>query len=231
LIAAQPANSPTQLALLGGAGGKLVPKGAKVKLLYVDAQPESLVKLMQTADAKAKPLLAAVDARIAWPNKPGVPPPPVVKPLTDSEQKLYEVGKQTYTTLCTACHQPNGQGMDGLAPPLVDSEWVVGKADMIPRIVIHGLTGAIKVNGTSWSLEMPPLGAALSDEQVAGVATYIRREWEHTASPVTIDFVKKIRAENKDRTKAWTSEDLKNFLTPPKPAPPAKEEAPVQAKN
>jgi mono/diheme cytochrome c family protein/glucose/arabinose dehydrogenase len=231
LIAAQPANSPAQLALLGGAGGKLQPKGAKFKLLYVDAQPEPLVKLTQLADAKAKPLLEAVDARIAWPNKPGVPPPPVIVPLTAAEQKLFEVGKQTYTMLCAACHQPNGQGMDGLAPPLVDSEWVVGKPDILPRVVIHGLTGPIKVNGTSWSLEMPPLGAALSDEQVAGVTTYIRREWEHTGSAVTVDFVKQIREKNKDRTKAWTNEDLKSFFPAPKPSAPAKPKPAVQAKN
>lgn len=231
LIVTLPANSPTQLALLGGASGKLGPKGAKPKLLYFDAQPESLTKLAAAADAKAKPLLAALDARVAWPNKPGVPPPPVIKPLTAAEQKLFEVGKQTYMTLCTACHQPNGQGMEGLAPPLVDSEWVVGKPEILPRIVIHGLTGPIKVNGTSWSLEMPPLGAALSDEQVAGVATYIRREWEHTASPVSVEFVKQIRGQNKDRTKAWTSEDLKEFTNPPKAADPAKPKPPVQAKN
>lgn len=231
LIAAQPANSPAQLALLGGAGGKLQPKGTKYKLLYFDAQPEPLAKLSEFADAKAKPLLATVDARIAWPNKPGVPPPPVVVPLNAAEQKLFETGKQTYTMLCAACHQPNGQGMDGLAPPLVDSEWVVGKPDILPRVVIHGLTGPIKVNGTSWSLEMPPLGAALSDEQVAGVATYIRREWEHTASAVSVDFVKQIREKNKDRTKAWTGDDLKQFLNPPKPSAPAKPKPAAQAKN
>jgi len=231
MIAALPANSPEQVALLGGAGGKLSPKGAKPKLLWVDAQPEALVKLTATADAKAKPLLAAIDTRIAWPNKPGVPPPPVIKPLNEAEQKLFEVGKQTYTMLCAACHQPNGQGMDGLAPPLVDSEWVVGKPEILPRVVIHGLTGPIKVNGTSWSLEMPPLGAALSDEQVAGVTTYIRREWEHTSSPVTVDFVKQIRSTNKDRTKAWTYEDLKDLVNPPKPKAPAAPKAPAQAKN
>jgi mono/diheme cytochrome c family protein len=228
LIAALPANSENQIALLGGASGKLA-KGAKPKLLYVDAQPEALVKLAASADAKAKPLLAALDSRIAWPDKPGVPPPPVIAPLTADERKLFETGKQTYTMICAACHQPNGQGMDGLAPPLVDSEWVIGKPDILPRVVIHGLTGPIKVNGTSWSLEMPPLGAALSDEQIAGVSTYIRREWEHTGSPVSADFVKKIREENKNRAKAWTSEDLKSLLNPAKPNAPAKPKAPVQA--
>ena len=98
--------------------------------------------------------------------------------------------------------------MEGLAPSLVDSEWVLGNPDTIAKLVIHGLTGPIKVNGQSWSLEMPPLGAALSDEQVAGVVTYIRREWEHNASPITTDAVKKIRADHKDRTKSWTAEEL-----------------------
>jgi len=67
---------------------------------------------------------------------------------------------------------------------------------------------SIKVNGQSWSLEMPPLGPALNDEQIAGVLTYIRREWEHTESAVTPQEVAKIRAATKSRTKPWTSEDL-----------------------
>ena len=207
LIAAQ--KPETQVALLEGASGKNAPKNApKYKLLYLAAEEPELAKLAANADGKAKPLVAALDARIAWPGKPGVPPPPVIVPLTASEQASYDVGKTVYSTLCTACHQPNGQGMDGLAPSLVDSEWVLGKADILPKIIIHGLTGPIKVNGQSWSLEMPPLGAALSDEQVAGVVTYIRREWEHNASPITVAAVKKLRDENKARTKSWTAEEL-----------------------
>ncbi len=208
-IAAQPANSPTQLAMLEGASGKNAAKGApKFKLLYLESEAPELAKLTTTADAKAKPLLALLDARVAWAGKPGVPPPPVVKPLSPGEQKLFATGQQVYSTLCTACHQPNGQGMDGLAPSLIDSEWVLGKPDILPKIILHGLTGPIKVSGQNWALEMPPLGAALSDEQVAGVATYIRREWDHTASPISLDLVTKIRAETKTRTKGWTAEEL-----------------------
>ena len=51
---------------------------------------------------------------------------------------------------------------------------------------------------------MPPLGAALSDEQVAGVVTYVRGAWEHTADPITVADVKKIRDEHNARTGAWT---------------------------
>jgi len=91
---------------------------------------------------------------------------------------------------------------------------VIGKPDLLPRIVLHGLAGPIKVNGRTWAFEMPPLGAALSDEQIAGVVTYIRREWEHTASPVSVETVKAIRAEHKDRTKSWTAEELAPFGAP-----------------
>ena len=210
LIAAQPANSPLQLAMLEGAAGKNAPKGSpKVKLLYLDSESTEIAALAKSADAKAKPLVTAVDARVAWPAKPGVPPPPVIVPLTADQQKLYDGGKIVYNMLCTACHQPTGTGMDGLAPALVDSDWVLGSADILPRIVIHGLSGPIKVNGQAWSLEMPPLGAALSDEQVAGVLTYIRREWEHNGSPISIAEVAKIRAQHKERTKAWTEAELK----------------------
>ncbi len=209
IIAAQPANSPVQLALLEGAGGKNAPKNQpKSKLLYLDSEAAELAALAKSVNDNAKPLLAALDARIAWPGKPGVPPPPVITPLTPNEQALFNTGKQVYNTLCTACHQPNGQGMDGLAPTLVDSDWVLGKPEVVAKIIIHGLAGPIEVNGQSWTLEMPPLGAALSDEQVAGVTTYIRREWEHNASPISVEAVKQIRTENKDRTKSWTGEEL-----------------------
>ena len=209
LIAAQPPNGPVQLAMLDGAAGRNAPKGSpKAKLLYLDSEAAEIAALAKTADAKARPLVAAVNARVAWPNKPGVPPPPVIVPLTPAQQKLFETGRTVYTSLCAACHQPSGTGMDGLAPALVDSEWVLGDPDIVPRIVIHGLSGPIKVNGMTWSLEMPPLGAALSDEQVAGAVTYVRREWEHNGSPLSIADVAKIRALHQARTKAWTAAEL-----------------------
>ncbi len=47
---------------------------------------------------------------------------------------------------------------------------------------------------------MPPLGPALTDEQIAGVLTYIRRAWEHGASPIQVKDVADIRSEYKART-------------------------------
>jgi hypothetical protein len=112
--------------------------------------------------------------------------------------------------------------MDGLAPALVDSEWVLGNPEWLPRILLHGLAGPITVGKQSWNLEMPPLGAALNDTQIAGVLTYIRREWEHGASPINTQFVAKIRSENTQRSKSWTGEELK-LLVKTKPTTPTSE--------
>jgi mono/diheme cytochrome c family protein len=53
-----------------------------------------------------------------------------------------------------------------------------------------------------------PAAGFLTDEQIAGVLTYVRREWDHEADPVSVDLVKKVRAEHKGRTDAWTEPEL-----------------------
>lgn len=212
LAATQPQGGPMQVAAIKGLSTSGDPKSkAPAKLLWLDAEPASLktLKAAMTDKASAK-LFATVAARLAWPGKPGAPPPPVIKPLTEAQTALFEKGKTIYATLCAACHQPHGFGLDGLAPPLVDSEWVLGKPEVLARIVMHGLAGPVKVAGRTYNLAMPPL-PQLTDEDVAGVLTYIRREWEHTASAVETKTITTIREQDKGRMAMWTEEELKNL--------------------
>ena len=80
----------------------------------------------------------------------------------------------------------------------------------------------MKVGNRTWDLTMPPMGM-LSDEDIAGVLTYVRREWEHNGSPIDAKFVTGIRKQFADHPNSWTSEELR----PPtkKAAKGAKEEA------
>jgi mono/diheme cytochrome c family protein len=174
--------------------------------IKLDAEPAALAKLSKSKDAAMLKALAWFKSTVVWPGKPGVVVP-ATKALTNEEQMLFDNGRQTYAGLCAACHQPTGKGLEGLAPPLAESEWVLGEPDRIVKVVMHGLRGPIKVKGMTYSYDMPAAGF-LTDEQIAGVLTYIRREWDHEASPVTVDLVKKIREENKGRTDAWTEADL-----------------------
>lgn len=213
LAAAQPAGGAMQVAALKGLASNGGDPKSKTppKLLWLDAEPASLKTLKAAmSDKTSAKLFASVEARLAWPGKPGAPPPPVIKPLTESQTALFEKGKTIYATLCAACHQPHGFGLDGLAPPLVDSEWVLGKPEIAARIVMNGLAGPVKVGGRSFNLAMPPL-PQLSDEDVAGVLTYIRREWEHTAGAVEVKDVTAVRAASKDHMAMWTETELKNL--------------------
>jgi glucose/arabinose dehydrogenase len=131
LIAAQPVQSPFRLAMLTGAAGKIstAKTSTAPRLLYLESEPSELEKIASELTPAASVLLKALNARLAWPGKPGVPPPPVIKPLNPAEIALFETGKGVYSTLCVGCHQPTGAGMDGLAPALVDSEWVLGNPE------------------------------------------------------------------------------------------------------
>ena len=98
-------------------------------------------------------------------------------------------------------------GQLGLAPPLVDSEWVLGNERRLARIVMHGLNGPISVGGVNYSLEMPAL-PQFGDQDIADVLTYIRREWEHGADPVSVETVAGVRQETKGRGEMWTVKEL-----------------------
>jgi mono/diheme cytochrome c family protein/glucose/arabinose dehydrogenase len=186
----------------GAAAGKVA------KLLWLPAVPPAMAKLTASlTDKEGVAALAGVNERVMWVGKPGAPKPPMVAPLTTAQVAAFERGRTIYNGLCAGCHQPHGYGLDGLAPPLVDSEWVLGKPDVVARIVMHGMGGPVKVGGRTWDLSMPPM-AQLNDEEVAAVVTYVRREWEHTASPVDAKFVQGLREQYGARA-AWSADELR----------------------
>jgi putative membrane-bound dehydrogenase-like protein len=178
---------------------------ARPKVIHVNAEPAALATLKQDGSLGEK--LKRLEDILVWPGKPGVAAEPTVRPLTAAEKEQFDLGKQTYLLTCAACHQPHGLGQEGLAPPLVDSDWVNGSEKRITRIVLQGLRGPITVNGKLYSLEMPPLGI-LEDQQIAAILTYVRREWNNTGSPVPTDFVAKTRADTASREEPWTEADL-----------------------
>jgi mono/diheme cytochrome c family protein len=166
--------------------------------------------------------LGRAAGHFVWPGKPGYVPPPPPVPLNTEQQARFELGRQVYMKVCIQCHKPDGMGLTGLAPPLAGSEWVLGPDQRMARIVLSGLRGPVTVNGQSFNLNMPSL-AALSDEQIAGAMTFVRRSWENDATPVEPQTIAQVRTETHNRIEAWTEPELLklNFrMTPAHPAPP-----------
>lgn len=104
------------------------------------------------------------------------------------------VGKTQYL-VCAACHGQNGEG-GPIAPPLAGSEWVSGPVSNLIRIQLRGLQGPISVKGTEYNMPggMAPL-AYQTDEQVAGVITYIRNSFGNKASAAKAEQVAALRSE------------------------------------
>jgi len=113
------------------------------------------------------------------------------------EQEMYNLGKLKFHQTCAACHQDNGIGQDGKAPPLVGSEWVLAAGpNRIEHAVMKGLTGQITVKGQQWNLTMPAWQDNFSDKELAAILTYVRNEWGNKAPPVKDADVKKVRGES-----------------------------------
>jgi mono/diheme cytochrome c family protein len=119
-----------------------------------------------------------------------------------------ERGKAVYESICALCHNTDGTGKPNQAPPFAGSDWAVGSPARMIRIPLSGLSGPIKVKDTEWSLSMPAMGAALPDDDLAAVLTYIRQSWGNKGSAVTAEQVKAVRAEIGNRSQPWTVDQL-----------------------
>jgi mono/diheme cytochrome c family protein len=117
-------------------------------------------------------------------------------------------GKAVYDNVCALCHNTDGSGKPNQAPPIAGSDWAVGSPNRMIRIPLYGLTGPIQVKGQEWNLAMPAMGAALSEEDLAAVLTYMRQSFGNKASEITADMVKKVKAEVGNRTQPFTAPEL-----------------------
>jgi mono/diheme cytochrome c family protein len=122
----------------------------------------------------------------------------------DSKSK----GRAIFQKICVACHQQDGEGKEGVGPPLAGSEWVKAPSgERLVRILLNGLNGPIEVRGKTWNLVMPPWRENLDDEQIAMVLNYIRAEWGgKEAAPIKADVAAAARQES--HPKPETSEEL-----------------------
>ena len=103
-------------------------------------------------------------------------------------------GRTVYETVCGLCHGNDGLGKPNQAPPLAGSAWVSKDVTSLARVPLAGLNGPIQVAGHEWNLSMAPMGAGLSDADLAAVLSYIRTSWGNNSGAVSADEMKAARA-------------------------------------
>lgn len=118
----------------------------------------------------------------------GKPPDPAVR----------EAGAKTYERHCADCHGANGEGRRGaggvaLIPPLAGNRVVTMEppANLI-RVIVHG--GFLPATaGNPRPFGMPPFGLALTDAEIAAIASYLRSAWGAQAGSVSSQDVARFR--------------------------------------
>jgi len=208
-----------QIALLEGLtsmpakGGKGMGFGAPQppRVVTLPTVPEALEKLRHSPNSRLTAAAESMAKQLNWPGKDGKPLP-VAPPLSAKYQALYDLGRKEYMDLCAACHHAAGYGDAGKGPALLDSEWLDFSDERLVRLVLYGIRGPISVAGEPFNqggaLEMPGMYQALDDQKIAGILTFIRREWREKAPPIEPETVTRIRAATSGRTDQWTEKEL-----------------------
>ena len=103
-------------------------------------------------------------------------------------QESMKRGKEVYLLHCQNCHMENGQGMEGVNPPVAKTTYLKDAKKNI-GIILNGQSGENTVNGKKYNAIMNPMNY-LDDEQVADVLNYIRNSWGNKYPIVTPAQVK-----------------------------------------
>lgn len=127
---------------------------------------------------------------------------PEATPEGTPEVNLLALGEEVFTNVCSACHQPQGEGIEGIYPALAGNQFVtLEDPQPVIEVVLTGRGG------------MPRFGDSYTNEEIAGIISYIRTAWENDASEVDPSTVEEVResiedgAEDEGRTGGEQTDD------------------------
>lgn len=157
-----------------------------------------LVSSKPVAIEKPEQIVPGSDAAKKLSEAPTADLSNIDKPVEDAgapiDPAVMEIGKAQFL-VCGACHGQNGEGT-AAGPPLAGSEWVNGPVSNLILIQLRGLKGPITVAGKEYNFPagMTPM-AYQTDEQIAGVLTYVRNSFGNKASAVKAEQIAALRGE------------------------------------
>lgn len=107
---------------------------------------------------------------------------------TNETESKYASGEKVYNANCVACHQSQGEGVEGVFPPLANSDYLMADKKRAIKQIINGSSGEMIVNGITYNTVMPP--QPLNDEEIKDVMNFILNSWGNNGGEVTLEEVK-----------------------------------------
>ncbi len=163
-----------------GAVGMLKVTGSEDKVIYSGKEVDSVY-----LGDMANPTKATAEAGEAT---------AAGKVLTKDQQVA--AGKSLFLGTCSPCHQPTGEGLPKVFPPLAKSDFLNLDRKRAIEGVLNGRTGVITVNGQEFNGVMPPM-SHLPDDDIANILTYVYNSWGNSGGQVTATDVTEIRNSTK----------------------------------
>lgn len=99
-------------------------------------------------------------------------------------------GAKLYEAHCVACHQPDGNGAEGMAPPLAGvlakrAQSASGR-EYLAQVLVSGMIGTITSRGVKYNGNMP--AATLSDAELAEVMGYVLATFNNVSQPLPAEL-------------------------------------------
>jgi mono/diheme cytochrome c family protein len=82
-----------------------------------------------------------------------------------------ERGKEIYQRYCQSCHLEQGEGLEGVFPPLAKSDYMLADKKRAIRQTLYGASGEMVVNGKTYNGVMT--GFEMSDDEMSDLMNYI----------------------------------------------------------
>ncbi len=107
------------------------------------------------------------------------------------------LGYRVFKNFCATCHGFNGEGVDDLAPPLENSEYIKGSPERLALVLLHGLAGPVHVNGKLYELNGTMPGLAnnqdFTDQDIQNIITYLHSTFSEGSKKITAEKIKALR--------------------------------------
>ncbi|WP_245233008.1 DUF7133 domain-containing protein [Maribacter forsetii] len=120
-------------------------------------------------------------------------------------------GARMFFQICASCHGAGGKGIEGLAPPLMNSEHVKN-TERLALIILHGLEGPVHVNGEVYNinLAMPGLirNETITDTDIANIISYVTNAFSDKPKRLSTNRIKELRSVKSSSGMEFTEKEL-----------------------